>query len=98
MTRRLLILLSVAIIALVSAAFVTLNPAPLVLELGFLRWQAPAGQVATLLFVAGWLLGLLSASLWAARLGTERSRLKRSLSLAEAELRTLRAITPVDGR
>ena len=98
MTRRLLSLISLALIALVCAAFVRANAAPLTLDVFAATIRPSAGQALVGAFVAGWLVGTIGAlrSLW--RLGRERMQLRRALKLAEAEARTLRATAPAHAR
>ena len=98
MTRRLLSVISLVLIALVCAAFVRANAAPLALDVFAATIRPSAGQAVVGAFVAGWLVGTLGAlrSVW--RLGRERVQLRRALRLAEAEARTLRATAPAHAR
>jgi hypothetical protein len=98
MTRRLLSVISLALVALACAAFVRVNAAPLTLDVFAATIRPSAGQAVVGAFVAGWLTGTLGAlrSLW--RLGRERVQLRRALRLAEAQTRTLRATAPAHAR
>jgi hypothetical protein len=94
MSRRLLLLTAFIIAALCCAAFIRLNPYPVVLELGVTRYQLSAGQALAITFLIGWAAGLVAGIGWINRLARERARLRQALRLAEADARTLRAIAP----
>lgn len=98
MTRRLLYAVGFAVLALLAAAFVRLNPTPVTLDLFFAPATASAGQVFVLAFAFGWIVGIAGALGWVGRIARERVRLERALSLAEAEARTLRATAPSHAR
>jgi uncharacterized integral membrane protein len=75
------ILIAVAFIAAVafSAFFTWLNPGSITLDLGFAAVETPLGLAFVLAIAAGWLLGVLSALLWIARISADRRRLRAQL-------------------
>jgi hypothetical protein len=98
MTRRLTTAILYALLALAAAGFVRLNAEPVRVDLYYAAVGASAGQALVAAFAAGWAAGLAGALAWVLRLLRERTRLERSLALAEAELRTLRATAPAHAR
>lgn len=98
MTRRLLYAVVFALLALVAAAFVRLNAAPVTLDFFYAPVRVGAGQAFVAAFVLGWVVGIVGALGWVGRIARERVRLERELRLAEAEARTLRATAPSHAR
>jgi len=98
MFRRLFQVLSFAVLALVCAGFVRVNATPTELDLYFARVPATVGEALVGAALAGWLAGLAGALAWARGLERERAELKRSLRLAEGEVRTLRSVAPSHAR
>lgn len=98
MTRRLLYAIGFALLALLAAAFVQLNAAPVTLDFFFAPVTTGAGQAFVLAFALGWCVGVVGALGWVGRIARERVRLERELRLAEAEARTLRATAPSHAR
>jgi|SRR5215469_7254336 len=94
MTRRLLALLVFCILALVCAAFVHLNTAPVRLDLFVGVLRAPLAYTLIGAFVLGWLVTVVGALAWGVRVARQRRELRHSLKLAQAEARTLRATAP----
>jgi uncharacterized integral membrane protein len=94
MTRRLLALLIFFILALVCAAFVHLNAAPVRLDLFLGVLRAPLAYTLIGAFVLGWLVTVIGAIAWGTRVSRQRRELRHALKLAQAEARTLRATAP----
>ncbi len=94
MFRRLLSTLLFVVLALVCAGFVRLNATPTSLDLYFSSLPVSLGQALIGAVLIGWLLGLAGALAWIWRLKREAWQLRRSLKLAEGEVRTLRALAP----
>jgi uncharacterized integral membrane protein len=98
MFRRLLQVLSFAVLALLCAGFVRLNATATELDLYFTRLPASVGEALVGAVLVGWLVGLAGALAWIRALAREREELRRSLKLAEGEVRTLRAVAPSRAR
>ena len=98
MFRRLLQVLSFTVLALICAGFVRLNATPTELDLYFARLPLTVGEALVGAVLVGWLVGLAGALAWLRALTRERADLKRALTLAEGEARTLRAVAPSPAR
>jgi uncharacterized integral membrane protein len=94
MARRLLGLLVFCILALVCAAFVHLNASPVRLDLFMGVLRAPLAYTLIGAFALGWLVTVIGALAWGARVARHRRELRHALKLAQAEARTLRATAP----
>lgn len=92
MIRRILLLLVLLLVLLVAVAFAALNPGIVTVNLGWFDATMQKSLLVTLVFAAGWMLGLLSLGVVLARMLVERRRLRRALRLAEAEVSTLRSV------
>lgn len=68
----------VAALAL-SAFFTWLNPGEIQLDLGFATVETPLGLAFVLAIAVGWILGIVSALLWVARISADRRRLRAEL-------------------
>jgi uncharacterized membrane protein YciS (DUF1049 family) len=89
--RILFAALSIALM-LLAAMFAYSNPTPIDVDIGFVKLERVSlALVLAVVFVAGWLFGLLTVALTLWRSANEKRRLERSLRHAEAELSTLRA-------
>jgi len=89
--RILFAALSIALM-LLAAMFAYSNPTPIDVDIGFVKLERVSlALVFAVVFVAGWLFGLLTVALTLWRSATEKRRLERSLRRAEAEISTLRA-------
>ena len=62
------------------------------LDLAFTETEVQKSLALTAAFGAGWIFGLVSAALVLLKSVNERRHLRRSLSLAEAEVRNLRSM------
>lgn len=78
------ILTAVIFIAAVTVAafFTWLNPGEIQVDLGLVVVDAPLGLAVVIALAAGWLLGILSAFLWVARISADRRRLRAELKKA----------------
>lgn len=81
--RTLFAVLIVAALA-VSALFTWLNPGEVELDLGYTAVTTPLGVAFVAAIAIGWLIGILSASLWVARVTADRRRLRAQLRDASA--------------
>ena len=98
MFRRLLQVLSFALLALLCAGFVRLNSTATELDLYFARLPVSVGEALVGALLVGWLVGLAGALAWLRAFARERAELRRALRLAEGEVRTLRAVAPSHAR
>jgi uncharacterized membrane protein YciS (DUF1049 family) len=95
MLRNIVLPLVLFAVLLLAIVFAALNPGVISVDLGFAETQVQKSLALTLAFAAGWVAGLLSLVLILLRLVHERRRLRKTLRLAEAEIRTLRSL-PVE--
>jgi uncharacterized integral membrane protein len=90
--RRILFATLSIVLMLLAAMFAYSNPAPIDVDIGFIKLErVPLALAFAFVFVAGWLFGLLTVALTMWRSATEKRRLRKTLRHAEAELTTLRA-------
>lgn len=92
MARNLLFFLVVIFGLLLATVFAALNQGVIPLDLAFTEVEMQKSLALTVAFGLGWLFGLVSAGLVLLKSLGERRRLRRSLSLAEAEVRNLRSM------
>ncbi len=90
MFRNILFFLVLLFGFLLVTAFAALNPGLIQLDLAFFETEVKKSLALTAAFGAGWLFGLICAGLVLVKLFNERRQLRKSLDLAEAEVRTLR--------
>lgn len=90
MLRNILFFLLVLMGLLLATAFAALNPGLIELDLAFFETEVRKSLAMTAAFAAGWVFGLICAGVVLLRFIGERRQLRRSLGLAEAEVRTLR--------
>ncbi len=84
-------LLLLLVLALV-VVFAALNPGLVSLDLAFTTVEMQKSLAMTLAFAAGWVFGLLCAAIILLRIYAERRGLRRSVRLAEEEVRALRSL------
>lgn len=76
-----------------AAVFSYTNPDPISLDVGLARFENVSVAVAfAVSFGLGWVFGIVSAGGALMKSAAERRRLRRQLSIAEAELRGLRSL------
>ena len=92
MARNVLFFLVVILGLLLATVFAALNPGLITLDFAFTETEVQKSLALTAAFGAGWLFGLVSAAIVLLKSLGERRRLRRSLSLAEAEVRNLRSM------
>jgi uncharacterized integral membrane protein len=89
--RRLAFIAVLIVLMLLAAMFAYSNPQPIDVDIGLVRIERISLALAfAIVFVCGWLFGLLTAALTLWRNARERRRLRKDLRYAEAELSTLR--------
>ena len=92
--RRLAFAAVLILLLLATGVFAYSNPEPIDIDVGLTRFeQVPMAVAFTLVLAAGWLLGVLSATLALMRSAGEKRRLKQDLKHAEAELRARPPVT-----
>ncbi len=90
MLRNLVYFLILLLVLLAVTAFAALNPGTLELDLAFRKIEIQKSLALTLVFAAGWLFGLVCAAVLLLKSAGERRRLRKSLRLAESEVKALR--------
>ena len=89
--RRIALAAVVIVLMLLAGVFAYSNPAPIDIDVGFMRFEQVSMAAAFAIVLAvGWLLGVASAALALWRSAGEKRRLKQDLKYAEAELSTRR--------
>jgi putative membrane protein len=88
------ILFTVVIFAglLLATVFAALNPGLTTLDLAYQEVQVPKSLALAVAFGVGWVFGLLCAGIILVKSVGERRKLRRSLQIADAEVKTLRSM------
>ncbi len=92
MVRNLILLVVIFSGLLLATVFAALNPGLMTLDFAFQEAEIPKSLALTLAFGVGWLFGLLCAGIMLFKVTGERRKLRKSLRLAEAEVKTLRSM------
>jgi uncharacterized integral membrane protein len=95
--RRLFLIIMLVAALVVAAGFAWLNPGAVQLDLGFGVVAVPVSYALIACLAVGWLLGLLTASVWLMRSLREKRKLARSVRKAEAEVENLQKLPLADG-
>ncbi len=96
MLRNLSYFLILLVVLLLVIVFAALNPGNMELDLAFASFELQKSLALTLMFAAGWVFGLLCAGIVLLRSSAQRRRLRRSVRLAEEEVRALRSLPMQD--
>jgi len=96
MIRNILIFALVLAAMALAVVFAALNPGTVTIDLAFFSVEIQKSLAFILAFGIGTLFGMLCALLLLLKLMNDRRRLRRSLKLAEAEVRSLRTIPDND--
>jgi len=96
MLRYVVFFMVVLVVFIVAVVFAAINPAPMSLDLAFTRLEMQTSLALITFLAAGWLFGLLCAGFLLLKLIGERRQLRKSLHLAEAEVRSLRSMPMQD--
>lgn len=89
--RRLAFIVLLIVLMVLAAMFAYSNPQPIDVDIGLARIEQISMALAfAVVFICGWLFGLLTAALTLWRNASEKRRLRKNLRYAEAELSTLR--------
>jgi lipopolysaccharide assembly protein A len=91
--RRLAFIALLIVLMLLAAMFAYSNPQPIDVDIGIARIEQISMALAfAVVFICGWLFGLLTAALALWRNAREKRRLRKNLSYAEAELSAVREV------
>lgn len=89
--RRLAFIALLIALMVLAAMFAYSNPRPIDVDVGLVRVEQISMALAfAVVFICGWLFGLLTAALTLWRNSAEKRRLRKDLRYAESELSTLR--------
>ena len=90
MVRNILFFLVLLAGLLLATVFAALNPGLIELDLAFFETEVKKSLALTVAFGLGWLFGLVCTGLVLLKSVNERRKLRKSLNLAEGEVRALR--------
>ena len=90
MLRKILFFVLLVFGLVLAIAFAVMNSGVIELELGFFETEVTKSLALTMAFGVGWVFGLVSAGIILVKFVGERRQLRKSLGLAEAEVRALR--------
>ena len=90
MLRNILFLLVLLTGLLLATAFAALNPGVISIDLAFFETEVTKSMALILAFCVGWFFGLLCAGFVMLKAIHEKRQLRKSLSLADSEVRALR--------
>lgn len=96
MVKRFAVILLFLVILAVMLVFTRLNPGDVEIDLAFGTIKSSVPLAFTITFVFGWLFGLLSTAIFAARLMNERRHLRKALRMSETEVHSLRNLPLAD--
>ena len=92
MMRYLLYIVVVLVAFVVAVVFAASNPGVIELDLAFTSIEMQKSLALILFLGLGWVFGLFCAALLLLKGVAERRQLRKSLSLAEAEVKSLRSM------
>lgn len=96
MLKKLIAFVVLVTIFVTMILFTRINPGQVRLDLAFGVVEPSIPMAFSLTFVAGWLFGLVSTSLFMFRLVNERRRLRNALRNTESEVSRLRSLPVAD--
>ena len=89
--RKLAFIVLLIVLMVLAAMFAYSNPQPIDVDIGLARIEQISMALAfAVVFICGWLFGLLTAALALWRNASEKRRLRKDLRYAEAQLSTPR--------
>ncbi|HEY8520985.1 MAG TPA: lipopolysaccharide assembly protein LapA domain-containing protein [Gammaproteobacteria bacterium] len=95
--RKIVVGLLLILLVLFAAVFSYNNPEPISVDVGLTRFErVPLSIAFAVVLAIGWIGGLLTAAFTLLRMSRERRRLRLDLKHAEAELDSLRNLSPPD--
>ena len=92
MARNLIFILLIVSVLMLAIIFAALNPGTIELDYAFGETEIQTSLALTMAFGVGWIFGLLCAGIVVLKAIYERRKLRKSLHLAEAEVKTLRSM------
>ena len=92
MARNFIYVVLIIAVLLLVTAFAALNPGSITLDLAFFETETQKSLALMLAFAAGWVFGLFCAGLILLKSMNDRRKLRKSLNLAESEVRNLRSL------
>ena len=90
MLKRVVLFISILLVAVVVFTFVAKNTGLVEIDLAFVTVTSSIAVVVTVAFVSGALFGLLCMSFYAFQLMNQRRALRRTLRNSESEVSSLR--------
>lgn len=96
MLRYVVFFIIVLIVFMAAVVFAAINPEPMTLDLAFTQIEMQTSLALISFLAAGWAFGMLCAGFLLLKLLGERRQLKKSVQLAEAEVRSLRSMPMQD--
>ena len=96
MVRFVTFILIILFAFLVAVVFAAINPEPMSLDLAFAEFQLKTSLALLAFLAAGWVFGVLCAGFLMLKMLSERRQLRKSLRLAEAEVKSLRSMPMQD--
>jgi len=96
MFRYVIYFMVVLVVFMIAVIFAAINPAPMTLDLAFTKLEMHTSLALVSFMAVGWLFGLLCAGFLLLKLLADRRKLRKSLQLAEAEVRSLRSMPMQD--
>lgn len=96
MFRKIAIAVLIVIIFVLMLWFTRINPGLLKIDLAFGVVEASIPLALAVVFVTGWLFGLACTAALIIKLVNERRRLRKAVSIAEAEVSSLRSLPIAD--
>jgi uncharacterized membrane protein YciS (DUF1049 family) len=96
MLRYVLFILVVLFVFFVAVIFAASNPGTMQLDLAFAEYELQKSLALIIFLGVGWVVGVLSAGFLTLKLVGQRRQLRKSLELAEAEVKSLRSMPMQD--
>jgi uncharacterized membrane protein YciS (DUF1049 family) len=96
MLRYVLFIVSLVAVFTVAVVFAAINPEPMTLDLAFTTVEIQTSLALIAFLAVGWVFGMLCAGIALLRLLAERRQLRKSLRLAESEVKSLRSMPMQD--
>ena len=96
MLRYVLFILIVLAVFFVAVIFAASNQGTMQLDLAFAEYELQKSLALIMFLGVGWVVGVLSAGFLTLKLVAQRRQLRKSLELAEAEVKSLRSMPMQD--
>jgi lipopolysaccharide assembly protein A len=92
MLKKIGVILVFLLVFAIMLVFAKLNPGSVDINLAFTAVEASIPLTVIVVFVGGWLFGLLCTVMFVARLVNERRQLRKALRNTESEVSSLRSL------